>query len=129
VPHLGNVELQKLKPKAIDDWHATLLEKGGKNGAPLAPRTVGHAHRLLHAAIKRAVKNEVVARNVVSAHTAPKVEHAKIVILDAGQVPILLDMIAGHALGPIGATGVATGCRRGELLALAWPASTSTGQR
>jgi integrase len=121
VPHLGNTELQKLKPKAIDDWHDTLLKKGGKDGTPLSARTVGHAHRLLHAAIKKAVKNEVLARNVVAVHAPPKVEDEEIEILDAEQVPVLLEAIAGHALGPIGSTGLATGCRRGELLALAWP--------
>jgi hypothetical protein len=51
VPHLGDTRLQKLKPAAIDTWHKTLLAKGGKGGHPLAPRTVGHAHRVLHTAL------------------------------------------------------------------------------
>jgi hypothetical protein len=41
VPHLGAIRLQKLKPEDVRHWHSTLLGQG------LAPRTVGHAHRLL----------------------------------------------------------------------------------
>ena len=88
---------------------------------PLAPRTVGHAHRALRTALQAAAKAETLARNVAAVYSPPKVDDDEIEILDAAQVPVLLDAIAGHALGPIGSTGLATGCRRGELLALAWP--------
>ena len=49
IPHLGRTILQKLHPAHIADWHAALLQSGGKDGARLSARTVGHAHRLLHA--------------------------------------------------------------------------------
>jgi integrase len=45
VPHLGAHALQKLKAAHVADWHAKLLREGGHEGRPLAPRTVGHAHR------------------------------------------------------------------------------------
>ena len=54
IPHLGATALQKLTPAQIQDWHATLLASGGKNGRPLSARTVGHAHRVLHTALARA---------------------------------------------------------------------------
>ena len=120
VPHLGGIELQKLKPATIDAWHTTLFAKGGRDGAPLSARTVGHAHRVLHVAIKKAVKNELLARNVVAVHSPPKVEDEEVEILDEDAIPVVLERLAGHALGPIASTALATGCRRGELLALAW---------
>lgn len=121
VPHLGSTLLQKLRPAAIEAWHATLLEKGGKDGAPLAPRTVGHAHRVLHVAIKNAVKAEVLTRNVVSVFSPPKVEDdQEVEILDDTDVPVVLAKLATHKLGAIAATALASGCRRGELLALPW---------
>ena len=120
VPHLGQIELQKLKPAAIDSWHATLLEKGGKDGRSLSARTIGHAHRVLHVAIKKAVKAEMLARNVVSVFPPPKVEDDEVEILGDADVPVVLSKLATHALGPIASTALATGCRRGELLALAW---------
>jgi integrase len=128
-PHLGKMELQKLKPATIDTWHATLLEKGGKDGRPLSARTVGHAHRLLHVAIKKAVRNEVLARNVVSVHAPPKIEDEEVEILADADVPVVLAKLATHTLGPIASTALATGCRRGELLALAWPCLDLDGAR
>src|SRR5262249_23841779 len=51
IPHLGNHELQRLRPAHIADWHAKLLVSGGKNGRPLSARTVGHPHHVLHTAL------------------------------------------------------------------------------
>src|SRR5712691_7471708 len=51
IPHLGGTILQKLRPAQVADWHATLLNSGGKDGKPLSARTVGHAHRVLHTAL------------------------------------------------------------------------------
>jgi len=120
VPHLGSTLLQKLRPAAIVAWHKVLLEKGGRGGTPLAPRTVGHAHRVLHAAIKDAVKAEILARNVVAVFSPPQVEDGEVEILEDDDVPIVLAKLASHPLGPIVATALGTGARRGELLALAW---------
>jgi integrase len=120
VPHLGSIELQKLKPATIGTWHTTLLERGGRDGKPLSARTVGHAHRLLNVAIKKAVKAEVLARNVVSVFSPPRVADEEVEILADADVPVVLAKLATHALGPIASTALATGCRRGELLALVW---------
>ncbi len=120
-PHIGNILLQRLRPREVDAWHKTLLEKGGKGGRPLSPLTVGHAHRVLHTALQAAVKAETLSRNVAAVFSPPKVEDEEVEILDAEQVPVLLDAIADHALGPIGIAALASGARRGELLALAWP--------
>jgi hypothetical protein len=46
----------------VEKWHETLLTSGGKDGKPLSARTVGHAHRLLHKALQRAVNNETLAQ-------------------------------------------------------------------
>ena len=43
VPHLGATLLQKLRPAQVHNWHAALLQSGGKDGRPLSARTVGHA--------------------------------------------------------------------------------------
>ena len=64
IPHLGDTALQKLRPTQIHDWHAALLKSGGKDGRPLAARTVGHAHRVLHRALERGLRLEMASRNV-----------------------------------------------------------------
>jgi integrase len=121
VPHIGSVLLQRLRPKAIEDWHKDLLKKGGKDGAPLSPRTVGHAHRCLRTALQGAMRNELVVRNVAAVHKPPTVKGVEIDILDASEVPVMLAKLKGHALEAIGTAALASGCRRGELLALPWP--------
>ena len=67
-----------------------------------------------------AVKNGAVARNVAAVHAAPAVEGQEIEVLTTEQIAAVLAKLAGHALYPIVALALATGMRRGELLALQW---------
>jgi integrase len=124
VPHLGATGLQKLRPADIQEWHATLMQSGGKDGRPLSARTVGHAHRVLHRALARAAKAEVVSRNVASVIRPPKVDAPEIAILTADQMGALLDRLANdlnrRALHPMAAVALGTGMRRGEILACRW---------
>jgi integrase len=130
IPHRGSVPFQRLKPVHVEDWHRLLLASGGKDGAPLSTRTVRHAHRLLHKALARAVKAELIARNVASAITPPKVDEREIEILKANQIAPVLAALDGHPLQPIAVLALATGMRRGELLALCWGVpSISTRRR
>jgi len=120
IPHLGAVQLQKLKPSQVQDWHAMIMRGGGKDGRPLSARTVGHAHRVLHRALQRAVENETLPRNVASVIRPPKVEVKEVEILGANDIGVVLAKLDGHALYPIVALALGTGMRRGELLALRW---------
>src|SRR5262245_48443427 len=85
-PHLGATTLQKLKLDKIEEWHTTLLKTGGKNGKPLAARTVGHAHRVLHGALELAMRKELVGRNVASIINPPAVDDEEVEILTPDQV-------------------------------------------
>jgi integrase len=112
--------LQKLKPAHVQQWHNTILKAGGEKGRPLSARTVGHAHRVLHRALQRAVESEALSRNVASAVRPPKIEGREIEMLTAEQINDVLAKLESHALYPIVALALATGMRRGELLALRW---------
>ena len=122
IPHLGGTLLQKLRPVQVHDWHGKLLKSGGKGGRALSARTVGHAHRVLHGALERAVTLEIVGRNVAHAIRPPKVEAAEAASLTADQIADVLARLQDHALYPIAALALGTGMRRGELCALAWAA-------
>jgi hypothetical protein len=80
IPHLGALKLQKLRPEHVEQWHGTLIKAG------LAPRTVGHAHRLLARVLGYAVENGTVARNVAAIRKPPKVEERELEILTADQL-------------------------------------------
>ena len=122
IPHLGEIALQKLGPADVQDWHATLLVEGGKNGRPLSARTVGHAHRLLHSALARAAVGQQVFRNVASLVKPPMVEEREIASLSADQVGEVLRKLRDHPIYSLVVMALGTGLRRGELVALAWTA-------
>jgi integrase len=90
VPHVGKVVLQRFRPAHIAEWHATLLRSGGAKGRPLFARTVGHARGVLHAALARAMRLEIVGRNVASALRPPTVETEEVMILTGEQVSDVL---------------------------------------
>jgi integrase len=120
VPRLGTLPLQKLRPVRLSELYATLLREGRGEGRGLAPRTVGHVHRVLHKALAVAVDEELLSSNPADRVKPPRVEAAEIEILSEGQVAAVLGKLHGRALYPIVALALATGLRRGELLALAW---------
>ena len=97
IPHLGDVKIQKLSPELIEHWHAALIAEG------LAPRTVGHAHRVLGAALRRAVENGTLSRNVAAIRKPPAVEQDELEILSPEQVTAVLDSLKGHSVHPIAA--------------------------
>jgi len=114
-PALGRPSsCKKLRPEHLETWHAALLKTG------LGPRTIGHAHRLLGSVLGRAVQNGTLARNVCSLRKPPAVESDELRILTPGEITAVLEALKGHPLYPIALLALATGARRGELLALQW---------
>ena len=115
VPHLGAIPLQKLRPSHIAAWHATLIGNG------LSAQTVLHAHRVLSLALKQAVEHGTLTRNPALAARPPRVEGREIEILPQAQIATLMAGLADHPLlYPVAVLALASGMRRGELLALEW---------
>jgi integrase len=112
VPHIGNVAVQKLRPAHLTGLYATLPTAG------LSARTVGHVHRLLHHALKHAGTWGVAQQNVAALVNPPKVTAEEIMILTQEQIGQLLRRLEGRTLRPIVSLALASGARRGELLAL-----------
>src|SRR5262249_13434146 len=82
VPHIGARMLQKLRPLDIEEWHTTLRTKGrADGGGGIAPRTIGHAHRVLSKALNDAAENDLVSRNVGATKSTPKVPDEEMVIV------------------------------------------------
>ena len=73
--------------------------QGARVAVPSHARTVGHAHRVLHRALQRAVENETLSRNVASVTRPPKVETHEVETLNAEQMAsVLSKMIEPSAL-------------------------------
>jgi integrase len=120
IPRLDALPLQQLRPGRLGQLYATLLREGRGGAGGLAPRTVGHVHRVLHKALAVAVDQELLSSNPADRVRPPRVEAEEIEILTEEQVATALNKLRGRALYPAIALALATGLRRGELLALAW---------
>jgi integrase len=111
-PPLGAKALQKLTRLDIEGWHNSLHQGG------LAPRTIGHAHRVLSKALSDAESDGLVVRNVCKLRKAPKVAESEMVIVQ--DVPGLVAKLRGCRLCVPAMTALFTGMRLGEVLALRW---------
>jgi integrase len=123
-PAFGNLQLTKLAPahiqKTYTEW-ATDGRQDGKPG-PLAPQSRRFIHRVLNAALNRAVELQLIARNPaqVLRKRLPKVEREEMATLTPEQSSRLLDGIRSTPLYWPVLISLATGARRGETLALRW---------
>jgi integrase len=126
-PYLGPVLLQKLRPADIVQWHGQLLKTGSAHGRALAPRTVGHAHRLLHRGFMRAQGLGHVGIIPFNKETQPpRIEEREMQILFEVQIDDVLgrlqraNNLTKHRLYPISALALGSGARRGEICGSQW---------
>jgi integrase len=111
--HLGNRRLQEVRPADLAAFYATLSRS-------LAPRTVRHAHLVLHKALAQAKLWGLLRDNPADLAKPPPVPEGEISILQPSQVRDLLDRLKGHRLFMLAALALATGMRRNEALGLRW---------
>lgn len=123
-PSLGNTPMTKLAPadiqKAYNGWAAG-GRRDGKTGG-LSPRTRKHIHRILRAALTRAVEQQVIYRNPTDAFRKrlPKIERRELLTLSTEQSAMLLEAIKHTRTYWPTLLALATGMRRGEVLGLRW---------
>jgi integrase len=119
-PQIGAVRIQKLRAVHLNEMYSALLRSGGRDGAALSVRSVGHVHRVLHRALGHAATWGVVAQNVASLVAPPPVPDEEIQILTEEQIGTILRHLEGRTLRPIVSFLLGTGARRGEVLAIRW---------
>ena len=113
-PHIGQMHLAKLQPADIQAMESRILESGR------SPTTVQHIHRVLHTALKHAVKWGLLWRNPAEAVDRPKVETAEIQIPGVNEVLAILEASKTTSYHAAYHLMAFTGCRRGECLGLRW---------
>jgi integrase len=121
-PHIGAMQIQKLRPVHLQELYAKLLRSGGIDGGPLSARTVGHSHRLIRRILGHAVTWGMMANNPAAAVSPPRVPHSEIEIASDAEIKRVLDRLRerDRPLYVIAVLALATGMRRGEILALRW---------
>jgi integrase len=116
LPALGKITLQKLTSWDIQD----LYEQ--KRRQQVAASTIAKIHRVLHQALKDAVKLGHVLRNVSEFVELPPIKKHKRVTqaLTFEQARTLLAVAKNDPLEALYVLALTTGLRQGELLALKW---------
>ena len=113
-PSLGRIKLDKLTPVHVRGLYRERLETG------LSPRMVQLVHTTLHKALKQAVADGLIPRNVTEAVKAPRPVKKEMRPLNPAQARGLLEAARGERLEALYALAVTTGMRQGEILGLKW---------
>ncbi|MGB9858951.1 MAG: tyrosine-type recombinase/integrase [Moorellaceae bacterium] len=112
-PALGHVPLMKLEASHLQEFYN---QKAREKSA----RTVHLLHFIIGSALKQAVKEGKLYRNVNEATELPPMRKKEVAPLSAEEVRRFLDVASGDRLYAAFLLELGTGLRRGELLALKW---------
>jgi integrase len=125
-PHLGHHKVKHLRPAHVVAMLDALRKPGanrrGKANRPLSETSLQHTYDLFHVVLDYAVRQRVVAHNVLSDVDRPRREAREIEVWSARQLGVFLDSCADDRLFPLLQLASHTGARRSELLALRWAA-------
>jgi integrase len=113
-PHLGGIRLDALRPAHLDAAYGALMESG------LSPRSVEQAATVLHTALRKAVKLELLVRNPADSATPPRPQRREMHTLSASQVRALFAATETDRLRALWILLVTTGLRSGEAVGLLW---------
>jgi integrase len=85
VPHIGSVQLDKLRVDHVVKLHATLRTstRGNAGGTAISAMTRRHVHRVLHTALAHAVRWRLIAINPAGTVKAPSAKSAEMKTWDA----------------------------------------------
>jgi len=113
-PDLGSIRLIDLNLARIERFYAGLLTKGA------GPRTVRHVHSVLHRALERAVRYDLIARNPAHGAVLPKYNPPEMKVLDESQISRFLMAARDSPNEALYHLAIVTGMRMGELYGLTW---------
>ena len=126
--HIGQTRLNELTTAQIQETIHRLIDQGGMrtrahpNGRPLAPKTVRHIGSMLYTALTDAERLGMLKKHPMEKRRVllPKLVRRKPPVLDEEKLRLLFEKARPTRLYPFIVLAAATGCRRGELLALTW---------
>jgi integrase len=114
IPGLGQVGLAEVTPLGLQGLYADLMARG------LAGGTVVNLHLVLTQAFSQAVRWGFLPSNPAAGAQPPRPRRPEIAMVDPSLADRILAAVAGTHFELPCAIAVATGMRRGEILALRW---------
>jgi len=115
-PAFGWMKVKALTPAHVRGLYRKKLESGS------SARTVRYIHTTLHKALKQAVMDGLIPRNVTETVKPPQPSREEMCPLTPEQAKLLLQVVheAGDRLEALYVLAIHTGLRQGELLGLKW---------
>lgn len=125
VKRLGRTKLGRLTPRMVQQLHADLIAEG------LSSTSVQLVGKVLRMALGDAVKRGLIARNPATVVALPTVRRAEIECWSREEALAFLgsEAVQGDRLRALWRLALASGLRRGELVALRWRDLDVAGQR
>ena len=123
IPALGHHHLSELKPVTVEAYYRQSMENGRLNGkGGLSARSVKQHHAILHAALKDAVRWQMISRNPCDAVQPPVFHSPEMRTFDSDEIWRFLGVVKSdypeyYALFYL---LLFSGLRRSEALALTW---------
>jgi len=123
---LMSTPLGQIKPVHLSREWTRLLESGGhtrkmKESRPLSAKTVRNIAGMVSSAFARGIKWGLVEMNPVTNSEPPKVQKHMAIALTPSQQQLVMEAASGPwCMRAYLEIAAATGCRRGDLLALRW---------
>ncbi len=120
VPMLGDVPLHRLDAASLEAFYGNLLKSGGRNGGPLAAKTVANTAGLLSIALADAVRLKVIPHNPSADARLPRRPRREMRAWTESEAAAFLVSVSSDRLFPLWRLALATGLRTGELCGLRW---------
>jgi integrase len=117
VPGIGEVPLSALHPLHLQTLYAFLLDE---REPPLSGGTVLNLHLVLTQSLAQAVRWQILVANPASGAQPPRPRRKEFTTIDTALVARILEAVSGTVVELPAAIAIATGMRRGEILALHW---------
>jgi len=120
-PIVGKLLIKDLRPEHLQRLYNEKSACGQINGSGgLSPSSVRHIHIVLHQALRQAVRNNLIPRDVSESLELPQVKKATVKVFTVEAQMKFLGILAKERLRAAFITAFGTGVREGELLALRW---------
>jgi integrase len=116
-PGIGDLPLAAVTPLVLQRLYADLLTDPKRH---LSGGTVLNLHLVLTQAFSQGVRWGVMASNPAAGAQPPRPRRAELVVVDEALAATLLELSLGTRFEAPVALAIATGMRRGEILALRW---------